>query len=50
MLNSEEMVGMMLQYIRYLAEKMSGERVDECVITVPSWYTYDQRLMVREAA
>lgn len=28
---------------------MAGDRVDECVITIPSWFTYDQRLMVREA-
>lgn len=22
----------------------------DCVITVPSWFTYDQRLMVKDAA
>jgi len=49
-LYAEELVGMMLQYIRMLAEKTAGERVDECVITVPSWFTYDQRLMIKEAA
>ena len=48
-LYSEEVVAMMVQYIRMLAEKQAGDRVDECVITVPSWFTYDQRLMVREA-
>lgn len=41
---------MMMQYIRMLAEKQAGERVDEVVITVPHWFSYDQRLMVRDAA
>jgi hypoxia up-regulated 1 len=49
-LYSEEVIAMMMQYIRMLAEKQAGERVDEVVITVPSWFTYDQRLMVRDAA
>lgn len=34
-LYSEEVVAMMMQYIRMLAEKQAGERVDEVVITVP---------------
>lgn len=49
-LYSEEVVAMMMQYIRMLAEKQAGERVDEVVITVPQWFTYDQRLMVKDAA
>lgn len=47
---SEEIVAMMLQYIKNLAETMANEPVDECVITIPNWFTYDQRLMIKDAA
>ena len=40
-LYAEEVVAMMLQYYRMLAEKLAGERVDEAVITIPSWFTYE---------
>lgn len=33
-----------------LAETQAGGIVRDCVITVPNWFTYDQRLMVRDAA
>jgi hypoxia up-regulated 1 len=49
-LYSEEIVGMILQYIKMLAEKQAGGFVRDCVITVPSWFTYDQRLMLKDAA
>ena len=29
---------------------MSNEPVDECIITIPNWFTYDQRLMIKDAA
>jgi hypoxia up-regulated 1 len=41
---------MLLQYIKMLAEKQAEGYVRDCVITVPSWFTYDQRLMMRDAA
>jgi molecular chaperone DnaK (HSP70) len=49
-LYSEEVVSMMLSYVRMLAEIQSGSIVRDCVITVPSWFTYDQRVMLRDAA
>lgn len=49
-LYSEELIGMLLQYIKMLAEKQAGGFVRDCVITVPSWFTYDQRLMLKDAA
>ena len=36
--------------VRGFAEKQAEGTVRDCVITVPSWYTYDQRLMVKDAA
>lgn len=33
-----------------LAEKQAGGYVRDCVITIPSWFTYDQRLMIKDAA
>lgn len=49
-LYSEEIVAMLLQYVKMLAEKQAGGAVREAVITVPSWFTYDQRLMIKDAA
>lgn len=49
-LYSEEIVAQMLQYIKQLAETMAQEPVDECVITIPNWFSYDQRLMIKDAA
>jgi hypoxia up-regulated 1 len=49
-LYSEEIIGMILQYVKMLAEKQAGGFVRDCVITVPSWFTYDQRLMLKDAA
>jgi len=33
-----------------LAETQAGGPVRDCVITIPSWFTYDQRLMIKDAA
>ena len=41
---------MLFSYIRMLAEIQAGGIVRDCVITVPNWYSYDQRLMIRDAA
>lgn len=46
----EETVAMLIEYVKMLAEKQAGGPVRECVITIPSWFTYDQRLMVKDAA
>lgn len=49
-LHSEEVVAMLLQHVKMLAEKQAEATVREIVVTVPSWFTYDQRLMMRDAA
>jgi molecular chaperone DnaK (HSP70) len=49
-LYSEEVLAMLLAYVKFLAEKQAGGSVRDCVITIPSWFTYDQRLMVKDAA
>ena len=36
--------------MKMLAEKQAGGFVRDVVITVPSWFTYDQRLMLKDAA
>lgn len=33
-----------------LAEKQAETVVRDCVITIPSWFTYDQRLQIKDAA
>lgn len=49
-LESEEITAMLFQYIKMLAEKQAEATIRETVITVPSWFTYDQRLMIKDAA
>lgn len=49
-ISSEEVVAMLLQYVKMLAEKQAEASVRESVITIPSWFTYDQRLMIKDAA
>jgi hypoxia up-regulated 1 len=41
---------MLFQYVKMLAEIQAGGHVRDCVITIPSWFTYDQRLMIKDAA
>ena len=49
-LHTEEVVAMMFATVKAFAEKQAEGSVRDCVITVPSWYTYDQRLMLKDAA
>jgi len=49
-LYNEEVMAMLLGYVKMLAEKQAGGAVRDCVITIPSWFTYEQRLMVKDAA
>jgi len=49
-ITSEETVAMLFQYVKMLSEIQAGGHVRDCVITIPSWFTYDQRLMIRDAA
>ena len=43
-------MAMLLGYVKMLAEKQAGGTVRDCVITIASWFTYEQRLMVKDAA
>jgi len=43
-------MAMLFSYVKMLSEKQAEGIVKDCVITVPSWYTYDQRLMMKDAA
>jgi hypoxia up-regulated 1 len=47
---TEELVATLLKYGRNLAEKTAGGKVTEAVITVPSYFTQEQRLMLIDAA
>lgn len=40
----------MFSYVKMLAEIQAETHVRDCVITIPSWFTYDQRLMIKDAA
>lgn len=41
---------MLLGYVRMLAEKQAEATVRECVVTIPNWFTYEQKKMVKDAA
>ena len=43
LLSSEEIIAMMLKYIKIYSEKYSKSDITECVITIPSFYNYKQR-------
>ena len=47
---NEEVVAMLFAYVKMLAEKQAEGSVRDCVITIPSWFTYDQRLMIKDSA
>jgi len=49
-LYSEEVIAMLMSYVKMLAEKQAGTTISDCVITIPSWFTHEQRLMFRDAA
>jgi len=41
---------MMFGYVKMLSEIQAETTVRDCVITIPSWFTYDQRLQIKDAA
>lgn len=40
----------MFGYVKMLSEIQAETTVRDCVITIPSWFTYDQRLQIKDAA
>lgn len=49
LLSSEEIIAMMLRYIKTYAEKFSKTEVNDCVVTIPCFYTYKQREALQKA-
>lgn len=49
-LYTEELIGVLLKYGRYLSEIQAGGTIKDCVITVPSYFTFSQRRMILDAA
>lgn len=47
--STEEMFGMMFRYIRMLAEKYSEQTIKDCVVTVPSFFGYKERMALHQA-
>jgi hypoxia up-regulated 1 len=47
---TEELVAQLLKYGRQMSEKQAGGTIKDCVITVPSYYTPQQRRMILDAA
>ena len=40
---------MLFRYIKFLSEKFGGLAIKECVVTVPSFYGYKERLAIAQA-
>ena len=49
-LTAEEIAGMLLRYIKTLAEKQVGNKVAECVITIPPNWDQKQKNSLLAAA
>lgn len=47
---TEELVAQILKYGRTLAETQADGLVKECVLTIPSYFTQEQRRMMNDAA
>ena len=43
-------MAMILQNIKKLAQTQAGVEFNDCVITVPSWFDYDQKSMISQVA
>ena len=46
----EEVVGMILRYVKYLSDKYSQAVIKDCVITVPNFFSYKQRQAIYQSA
>lgn len=49
-LYTEELMAQLLKYGRKLSEIQAGATIKDCVITIPSYYTPQQRRMILDAA
>jgi len=49
-LYTEELIAMLLKYGKQLAETQSGGSVKDCVITIPSYFSSQERRMMLDAA
>ena len=43
-------MGMLFRYIKFLSDKFSKTDIKDCVITVPAFYGYKQRLAIQQSA
>ena len=48
-LSTEEIFGMLFRYIKYLSDITPGTKIKDCVITVPAFYGYKERLAISQA-
>ncbi len=49
-LSSEEVTGMLFRYVKFLSDKFSNSNIRDCVITVPVFFGYKQRLAIHQSA
>ena len=48
-LKIEEIFGMFMRYIKFLSDKFSKNNIRDCVVTVPAFFGYKERLALQNA-
>lgn len=49
-LYTEEVLGMIFAHGKFLADKQSNSRINDCVVTIPSYFDLNKRRMIEDAA
>lgn len=47
--STEEIFGMLFRYIKFLAEKYSESTIKDCIVTVPAYFGFYERLAISQA-
>ncbi len=47
--STEEIFGMLFRYIKFLSDKYAESNIRDCVVTVPSFFGYRERLAISQA-
>jgi molecular chaperone DnaK (HSP70) len=45
----EEVIGMILRYAKYISERQAAGSVKDCVVTIPSFFSMNQRKMLHQS-
>jgi len=46
---TEEILGMIFRYIKFLSDKFSNDNIRDCVVTIPAFYGYKEKMALENA-